>query len=140
LRAKAIRDRLALSRTIAAGNSGSPGDSIETEIIRQYLVGDEPLHPRRTLDQFGFPMLRNTDARDLDQVIFKRTRPEMPKVDSGPKSIAVPSIDTSGLDSHRREPGPEDDNAKMLMVDTLWLWVLDEGRNDSSSEHTIPKY
>ena len=74
-------------------------------------------------------MLRNTDARDLDQIIFKRTRPEMPKVESGGQRTAVPRIDTSGLDSHRREPGPEDDNAKMLMVDTLWLWVLDEGMN-----------
>ena len=28
----------------------------------------------RTLDQYGYPSLRNTEARDIDQVLYKRTK------------------------------------------------------------------
>lgn len=43
------------------------------ELIDKYLLGDPPIHPRRTLDQFYYRVLKNTSSRDRDQVVYKRT-------------------------------------------------------------------
>lgn len=102
---------------------------IESKIIWQYLKSDLPLHCRRTLDQFGYPTLRNTAVRDADQVLYKRT-----KVD---KDTPLPQENTSknrkhlgqGIGRQSSIAGAHDDIiAKVLMVDQLWLWVLDGGK------------
>ncbi len=84
-----------------------------------------PLHYRRTLDQYGYPSLRDTSLRDGDQVLFKRTRDEK---DPRKESI-IKSRLRSGLSSviHPTESGEvEDAAAKVLMVDQLWLWILND--------------
>lgn len=52
-------------------------------------------HPRRSLDQYGYPGLRDTSDRDSDQVISKNTQ-------------------------------SAEDGEKMIMVDQLWLWVIED--------------
>lgn len=52
-------------------------------------------HPRRSLDQYGYPGLTDTSDRDNDQVVSKNT--------------------TSAKDGQ-----------KMIMVDQLWLWVIED--------------
>jgi len=65
------------------------------ELVQAYLRDKHPLHIRRTLDQFYYYILNNTDVRDKDQ---------------------------TGSRYHRRF-GLKNKNI-ITMVDQLWLWVL----------------
>jgi hypothetical protein len=66
----------------------------------------ENLHPRRTLDQFYYSSLRDTETRDAGQTISKWTGKGLPE---GGRSGAV-------------------DDSLLVMVDQLWCWVLDESQ------------
>lgn len=57
-----------------------------------------PLHPRRTLDQSYHSKLENTGRRDEDQVVYRGTK--------------------AGKSIYR--------TTKTVMVDQLWLYILDE--------------
>jgi hypothetical protein len=72
----------------------------DEKLILAYMFDEVPLHFRRTLDQYYYYNLLTTEARDTDQVVsryFKKIWPEK-----------------------------ENENL-LLMVDQLWLWILDEG-------------
>ncbi|KAH7309885.1 hypothetical protein B0I35DRAFT_440765 [Stachybotrys elegans] len=94
---------------------------IDEKLLKDNLYKDPPLHVRRTLDQYYFSTLDDTSERDRDQVVYRETR--------GSRSL------------HSR-------TARVVMVDQLWLWILDDntiitsfprrwGRNkpDSSGVH-----
>lgn len=74
--------------------------SPDEKLILAYMFDDIPLHFRRTLDQYYYYTLPTTEARDTDQVISR----------------------------YFEKTWPEDENL-VLMVDQLWLWILDEGIN-----------
>lgn len=57
---------------------------------------DAPLHIRRTLDQSYFWTMEDTTSRDRDQVVFRGTKRG--------KTYST----------------------RVVMVDQLWLWILDE--------------
>ena len=83
-----------------------PGDNyvINRKLILAYMFDEIPLHFRRTLDQYYYTNVPTTEARDLDQVVsryFNKTWPE------------------------------EANENLLLMVDQLWLWILDEGLHSS---------
>lgn len=90
---------------------------LESKLIWKFLGSEPPIHLRRTLDQFGYPNLRSTAARDDDQMLWKRTR----------KSINLKDEigDSARLESDSSVPDVFEDG-KVLMVDQLWLWVLDQ--------------
>ena len=107
------------------------GASLEHKVIWQFLGSTMPVHCRRTLDGYGYPSLANTDARDMDQVMFKRT--------SGMQAVNMPRTKKSGqyfgsrllsMRSSRNRPAPlqkvDKDAAYVLMVDELWLWILQD--------------
>lgn len=80
----------------------------EERLLRDGLdsnrTGDEhsrgpALHIRRTLDQSYFLNLVDTSRRDRDQVVYRATR--------------LPW----------REPG---NLTRIVMVDQLWMWILDD--------------
>lgn len=125
-------------------------DSLELRVIWEYLGHDPPLNCRRTLDQFGYPSLKDTYARDDDQMLYKLTKEEQPR---GPS--AYPSGDPEVLGSlaesysfgtkllheiidkekdhvaveeseNEAEAGLRDGN--LLMVDQLWLWAIDTSK------------
>ena len=91
--------------------------SLESKLIWKYLGFEPPIHFRRTLDQFGYPNLRSTVARDDDQMLWKRTRKEVNLKDELGESPQV--YDISSM------PEPFMDG-KVLMVDQLWLWIVDQ--------------
>lgn len=62
---------------------------------------ERPLQIRRTLDQAYFLNLKDTSMRDKDQVVYRATR--KPFRDPGNGSVT-----------------------RVVMVDQLWLWILDE--------------
>ena len=125
--------------------------SIETKLIWKYLGAETPFHCRRTLDQYGYPNLRSTRARDDDQMLWKRTKPRSAasvqpdssgslglSQDHDSKSPPHSSRYTSP--SHHPDQEESGDTARsnmdelvantqdgnVLMVDQLWLWALDE--------------
>ncbi|KAF2821602.1 hypothetical protein CC86DRAFT_425973 [Ophiobolus disseminans] len=66
-----------------------------------------PNHPRRTLDQFYYPGIRDTSSRDEDQTVSEWTGKKPGITDTGrPKATN---------DSH------------VIMIDQLWIWALDSG-------------
>ncbi|KAL5607089.1 hypothetical protein FOBRF1_007586 [Fusarium oxysporum] len=99
------------------GSSGSHKDS--ADIQRKGI--DESIqsrrlrrinHRRMTLDQYYYSVLINTDTRDRDQVLSKFIDPDNKR--------------TSGTNNrfHVLTPGGQD--RRILMVDELWFWVVDE--------------
>jgi hypothetical protein len=83
-------------------------------LIKAYLKNaSRSLHPRRTLDQFYYYMLEDTEERDLDQVVERWVK----RIDSRNQyrdmAEAVSSADPN-----------------IFMVDQLWLWIL-KGREDT---------
>jgi hypothetical protein len=72
----------------------------DQEILDKYLQMDPPLHPRRSLNQYR---LWSSGKRDTDQVVYRETH-----------SPARSRFYERGLDE-----------SKLLMVDQLWLWILD---------------
>jgi hypothetical protein len=79
------------------------------------------VHFRRTLDQYGYPNLRSTMARDDDQMLWKRTR-RPARIDEQLKQY---------LQSAQDDPDPEENvgefmDGNVLMVDQLWLWIVDQ--------------
>ena len=98
--------------------------SMVHKLIWQHLTSDRPVHCRRTLDQYGYPSLRNTAVRDADQILYKRTKRK-----TGVESSQGPPIKeklSSRSAGRRNRSSSNDDNAaKVLMVDQLWLWIMD---------------
>lgn len=69
----------------------------DEKLLRKHLLGERPVHIRRTLDQSYYWTLRDTQTRDRDQVVYRATN----KPHQNP-----------------RQP-------RIVMVDQLWLWILD---------------
>lgn len=86
--------------------SSQTEDPMDPMLIRGYLYPEEgikPLHSRRTLDQYSYYMLKSTERRDKDQVVYRWAKRERPS--KRPKDACTP----------------------ILMVDQLWLWVIPDG-------------
>ncbi|KAI4248261.1 MAG: hypothetical protein L6R42_009342 [Xanthoria sp. 1 TBL-2021] len=127
VRATTIKKRMKQESARPADREISMGQSLERKLIWQYLRSERPLHCRRTLDQYGYPSLRNTAVRDSDQILYKRTKAD--------KDAEPPPLPTSKQPSHTGQVSietdplqdkPRDNGAKVLMVDQLWLWIVDE--------------
>ena len=102
------------------------GNSMEHKLIWQHLTSDQPVHCRRTLDQYGYPSLRNTSVRDADQILYKRTKYDADA--QPPKELTMKhKLQTSRAAAARQSsmPNANDAVAKVLMVDQLWLWIVD---------------
>ncbi|KAL2268270.1 hypothetical protein VTJ83DRAFT_3116 [Remersonia thermophila] len=73
----------------------------DAHLLNGYLDSGEvePVHCRRTLDQFSYYMLGSTEARDKDQVAYRWAK----------------------------HPHICPKNRPIVMVDQLWIWVLHDG-------------
>ncbi|KAK0642224.1 hypothetical protein B0T16DRAFT_381461 [Cercophora newfieldiana] len=85
---------------------------VEEQLMIRYLHAEPPLHPRRTLDQSYYGALKSTRARDRDQVVYRGTMPTAHECDGM-------DICPTCKEDVRKVP-------RLVMVDQLWLWVLDE--------------
>ena len=100
--------------------------SITHKLIWQHLTSDRPVHCRRTLDQYGYPSLRNTAVRDADQILYKRTKRKSEAESSKEPPVKEKLSSRSSAGPKRRLNGDDDNDAKVLMVDQLWLWIMDK--------------
>jgi hypothetical protein len=124
--------------------------SLEFKVIWEYIGFDPPLHFRRTLDQFGYPSLRDTYARDDDQILYKLTKDEptqrvplfqsparpggppkgTPRSQIPPGATHIKVAETSDEDSNSDDmsQGADVMDGKVIMVDQLWLWAIDKSK------------
>lgn len=121
----------------------SKSDSLELQVIWEYLGHDPPINCRRTLDQYGYPSLRDTRSRDDDQMLYKLTKervyfPGQQRDLNTQGSSSRPGSDGGGSwrervggqvgsDTEGDELKEDVLNGNVLMVDQLWLWVLNSG-------------
>ncbi|KAI0201194.1 hypothetical protein F4808DRAFT_425606 [Astrocystis sublimbata] len=123
-------------------------ESLEPRVIWEFIGYDRPLNTRRTLDQYGYPALQDTWARDDDQMLYKLTKqrpvnPLKPKKDmyhiidnlisagSPASRLVTPADDLTDIGgknvTERTKVDTDNDilNGNVLMVDQLWLWAVD---------------
>ena len=72
-------------------------EEADETLLRRYLKSERPVHMRRTLDQSYYWTLKDTERRDRDQVVYRATN----------KHDQIPRL------------------PRVVMVDQLWLWILD---------------
>lgn len=77
-------------------------EAADGRLIEDHLFDDSPLHMRRTLEQFYYWTASDTTGRDKEQVVCRGTR------------------------AQNEDP---DATARLVMVDQLWLWILDESKS-----------
>ncbi|KAK0718984.1 hypothetical protein B0T21DRAFT_374543 [Apiosordaria backusii] len=127
----------------------------DQRMLEKYLYNDPPLHPRRTLDQSYYWTLKSTKVRDRDQVVYRgtnmnlefchRLEPQQTLGESGVWSRVKGKLHKA---TGKEDPKPDlkwtdhwektDDHgcehcrsdirkiSQLVMVDQLWMWVLDE--------------
>ena len=137
---KTIKEQSLLGRMflIAAALYEAMDSHTDEKLIERYLNSKPPLHPRRTLDQSYYWTLKDTRKRDRDQVVYRATAPNSTlmhhrcfKGVRGNKTVKQALTDGSikptclqCLEDARRVP-------RIVMVDQLWMWVLDESKSFS---------
>lgn len=119
-RRQLISKRMKQGRVRPVPEDVSKSKPLEAKVIWQYLGSEPPLHCRRTLDQFGYPNLRNTRARDDDQILYKRTKE---RAEASTKRPKPPKQTKKGEKPMQESPVAD---GKVLMVDQLWLWMVDQ--------------
>ncbi|THV53682.1 hypothetical protein BGAL_0044g00070 [Botrytis galanthina] len=137
-----VKKRIDQGRSRPVPQKVSKLASQEIQVLWQYLGHDPPINARRTLDQFGYPSLLDTTARDDDQMLYKMTKERRPKSNVGTNHTAdrqsditrmrrpadeKDAVDENNDDSDNpidSDPMPYDDvlDGNVLMVDQLWLW------------------
>ncbi|EAU30042.1 conserved hypothetical protein [Aspergillus terreus NIH2624] len=115
-RRKVVEERLRQGRSRPAPDHVAES-TLESKLIWKFLGSEPPIHIRRTLDQYGYPNLRSTVARDDDQMLWKRTKKTINLSDELRNSI---------LDKDPSESSNIFIDGKVLMVDQLWLWIVDQ--------------
>lgn len=115
-----IKQRLEQGRTNPTPSWVSDEASLELKLTWAFLGHDPPINCRRTLDQYQYPSIHDTRARDDDQVLYKLTKERLSA-----------SMNTLSAQTE------EDDvlNGNLLMVDQLWIWILE--RPDHKCEYAI---
>jgi hypothetical protein len=138
-----IFQRLTRGRSLPVPHDVATSESMELQVIWEFLGHDPPINCRRTLDQFGYPSLRDTRGRDDDQMLYKLTKERGCRYGEHQSAMYPQSLDSrtvsygshgswrdalNGLEAvHDDEEEEEDDgvrNGNVLMVDQMWLWVI----------------
>ncbi|KAI0123428.1 hypothetical protein BJ170DRAFT_108414 [Xylariales sp. AK1849] len=144
-----IRRRMGHGRARPVPKDVADLESLELRVIWEYVGHDPPFNTRRTLDQYGYPSLRDTYARDDDQMMYKLTkervkipfnnrrgmygtRAEKEQSATSPAARLASAVDAikPELTLHAQDESPSDIeedvlDGNVLMVDQLWLWAVD---------------
>ncbi|KYK60808.1 hypothetical protein DCS_01946 [Drechmeria coniospora] len=143
-----ILRRLDTGRSRPVPESVAKSDSLELQVVWEFLGHDPPVNCRRTMDQYRYPSLRDTRSRDDDQMLYKLTKErtcaarDQDRSLYGQTSTAGSGSAKGGRQSSSASMGwrerlmgkngadDGDDagssvlNGNVLMVDQLWLWVI----------------
>jgi hypothetical protein len=119
--------------TIAIQNGRK--DNPDDLLMKKYLFKRLPVHLRRTLDQYYYSYLADTRVRDRDQVITKVRNRELynhkhrahTNDEKTSKSKRFGGQKEDPPENFKNKTAPLDNNSPLVVVDQLWLWVLDRG-------------
>ncbi|KFA47890.1 hypothetical protein S40293_05188 [Stachybotrys chartarum IBT 40293] len=149
-RRELILRRISHGRSRPVPESVAKCDSLELQVIWEYLGHDPPLNCRRTIDQYGYPSLRDTRPRDDDQMLYKLTKQRNARFgqhrglfSEGSSSRAASDGGGSGTGSgtgswrdrimrpDHADAAADDEveedrvlDGNVLVVDQLWLWTI----------------
>ncbi|KAI1130978.1 hypothetical protein F5Y10DRAFT_288380 [Nemania abortiva] len=100
----------------------------DKKLLRKYFSTESPIHPRRTLDQAFYWTLRSTEKRDRDQVVFRGTTTRYDDWHRCSKEDSKHWPDHDGLKGEDCQVCLANIKrvSRVVMVDQLWMWVLDE--------------
>ncbi|KAJ5626613.1 hypothetical protein N7528_004040 [Penicillium herquei] len=104
-------------------DTGAPGsfeESINSRNLRRII------HHPMTLDQYYYPTLANTDQRDDDQVLSKYIETQQTKWLQGKQ----------GSKGRPQTEAEQTGKKKILTVDQLWIWIIDEKTIITSTTET----
>ncbi|KAE9378683.1 hypothetical protein N431DRAFT_325760 [Stipitochalara longipes BDJ] len=132
------------------------------ELLRRYLYKRRPVHLRRTLDQYYYSYLADTNDRDGDQVVMRQFNEEKKSLNLEADSKYQQLLEEKKMDTETSTSPPKpttweqlankviapwkrkelkevdsklhkidqvlyyDDNSPVLMIDQLWLWIIDK--------------
>lgn len=103
--ARAIDSATESRNGLGEGENSSANEknrSPDEKLIHTYLHQKPYMHIRRTLDQYYYHTMKDTTERDEDQVVYRYAKKMWPDENESVHNI--------------------------LMVDQLWLWILDGGK------------
>jgi hypothetical protein len=114
------------------------------EMIQENLYETPPLHPRRTLDQAYYWTLNSTDTRDRNQVVYRATTPQQKFMHHPLCHLKAKTQDEDEQSQNQCRHhvhcwetvgcGKCKDDIRnrscVVMVDQLWLWILDGSKYD----------
>ena len=123
-----IKRRRGLARMLfhAAKLAEAMNSHPDERLISKYLHEDPALHPRRTLDQSYYGALFPTQTRDRDQVVYRATAPQYHVCERDERDWKCAQCQQSV----KMVP-------RVIMVDQLWMWILDESMSTPSHCVTI---
>lgn len=104
-----IKERLSQGRSRPIPESVANNDSLEHRMIWEFLGHDPPINCRRTLDQYRYPSLHDTSARDDDQMLYKMTKERIDLGDYGVSERFVQGQDIDGSSYSNRRTGHDDE-------------------------------
>jgi hypothetical protein len=142
--------RAATDDSMKDTNSQIPDD--DNLLLKLYLFKRWPIHLRRTLDQYYYSYLADTRMRDGDQVVTRARNQDLHRTLAATRlfpgfqeksQIATSSKQQSGTEmdtsAKKRVSKKEaskavdeamelekDEDSPVVMIDQLWLWILDE--------------
>jgi ankyrin repeat protein len=107
----------------------------DDELMEKYLFKRLPVHLRRTLDQYYYSYLADTRVRDRDQVVTKVRNRELYNHTHISHTVEKKTSKSKRFgrskdvipENLKNETPPPDNNSPLVVVDQLWLWVLDRG-------------
>lgn len=133
-----VRRRDIIKERIAQGRSRPTPAKVakldmEHKVSWRYLSYDPPFNTRRTLDQYGYPNLLDTRARDDDQMLYKMTKvPKyIPEFGCGQENDTMSDSDHETGEAKEERNGASYEHlkdGKVLMVDQVWLWIVDNSK------------
>jgi hypothetical protein len=103
----------------------------EEQLLKEYLHSNPPFHPRRTLDQSYYWTLQSTKKRDRDQVVYRGTSPKKRFIHTEHCKTKNEPPCRQCWDDIRKVP-------RVIMVDQLWLWILNGSKSGIFHSHSTP--
>ncbi|KAJ2893740.1 uncharacterized protein MKZ38_008297 [Zalerion maritima] len=145
-----IRLREVIQLRLSHGRSNpvpGPINSVGLRVVWENITQEPPLNCRRTLDQYGYPMIRDSRARDDDQMIYKMSRAKRGISGQATKASYIDSVVLGGKWASKQAihgdkvsalghghaaavlTGKSADDVldgKVLMVDSLWISIAND--------------
>jgi len=87
-------------------------EAADERLLKKHIYTNSPLHPRRTLNQFYYWTTADSTVQDRNQIVYQGTQ----------------------------SSGDPDATGRVVMVDQLWMWILDQSNIAAPPIVTLKTY